>query len=116
MVWCHTDVFQSQTFSVTGSTVGPQKDVTLQLLARLQMHHDMVIKRLQLLKRFTVAHPDSGIAHVVGQSVADFIVEEFEHLGACVHQIEFDLQISEHRRIFTADHSRSVNGHRLWCF
>ena len=96
MVRFHTDVFQSQAFGVTGSTVGPQKDVALQLLARLQMHHHMVIKCLQLLKRFTVTHAHACVSHVIGQRITDFVVEEFEHLGACIHQIEFDLQVSKH--------------------
>jgi hypothetical protein len=80
------------------------------------MHHDVVVKRFQLFERLTVSHSDARVAHVIGESVTDFVVEEFKHLGARVDEVQLDLQIAKHRCVLAANHAGSVNGHRFRCF
>lgn len=116
VVGLDTGVFKSQSFGVTGATIGPEKHIAFELFSGLEMHDNVIIEGFESIEGFVVADANAGIAHVIGEGIADFVIEKFKHAGAGVDEIEFDVEVSEHGCIFAADDAGTINRHGFGCF
>ncbi len=56
-----------------------------------------------------MADDDSTVAEVIGEGVADLVIEVFEQPVAGIDQIDFAPHVAKHRGILTADNPRAVN-------
>ena len=86
------------------------------MFAGFQVHDDVVIEGFKSIEGFVVSDADTGIAHVVGEGIADFVVKKFKHAGAGVDEIKFDVEVAKHGCIFAADDPGTINRHGFGSF
>jgi hypothetical protein len=111
-----TGIFKSQSFGVSGASVGPEKHIAFELFSGLEVNDDVIIEGFESIEGFVVADANTGIAHVVGEGIADFVVEKFKHAGAGIDEIKFDVEVAKHGCIFAANDPGTINRHGLGSF
>ena len=76
------------------------------------MKDDAIVTRFDFLENLAVSNSDTRITHAVAECVDDFVVEKLKQLVSGIDQIQFHVEVAEHRRVFAADNARSIDGHR----